>query len=63
MSYAVRNVAYEKCSVKIPIPLKKLGDKRTKLFSFHGRVGVYIACSLAVCLFNDGISSLSSLAT
>ena len=30
---------------------------------FQGRVGVDIACALAVCSFNDGMSSLSSLAS
>ena len=48
MRYAVRNavvdlyveILSEKCSVKIPIPLKKLGDKRTIFFSiFKAELG------------------------
>lgn len=30
---------------------------------FQGRIGVELACALAVCSFNNGISSLSSLAS
>ena len=30
---------------------------------FQGKVGVDIACALAVCSFNDGVSSLSSLSS
>ena len=45
-----------------PNPFEEAGRQEDMIIQFSRPSWVYTACALAVCSFNDGISSLSSLA-